>query len=194
MMVQVMKLIDNPQLSSFNFHFGELSKLYLEAKDNVKFLTTLERHFKHITDGSYQTILESMQSMVNGLRMVWVISRHYNTDERMAPLMENIAETLAKRVRDGIKLSEILQMDFRTSRRIVQEARDVLTQWSEQYFRMRKRIEDSGSDHRWEFDRKALFGKTDYISEVCANIFEIIEALDHFRVFLGSELKAVTGD
>ncbi|KAJ1437467.1 dynein heavy chain, N-terminal region 2-domain-containing protein [Ochromonadaceae sp. CCMP2298] len=194
LMLQVIKLMDIPQLSSFNFHFSELTKLYLEAKDNVKFLTTLERHFKHIAEGSYQTILESMQSMVNGLRMVWVISRHYNTDERMAPLMENIAETLVRRVREGVRLSDILAMDFKHSKRLVQEARDVLLKWSETYFRMRKRIEDGGSDHRWEFDRKALFSKTDYMSEICANILEIIEALDHFRVFLGPELKAVTGD
>ena len=194
LMIQVMKLLDNPQLVSFNFHFGELSKLYLEAKDNVKFLSTLERHFRHISEGSYLTILETMQSMVNGLRMVWVISRHYNTDERMAPLMETIAETLARRVREGIKLSEILAMEYKASKKLVQEARDVLVQWNENYFRMRKRIEDSGSDHRWEFDRKALFLKTDYMSEICANILEIIDALDHFRVFLGPELKAVTGD
>jgi dynein heavy chain len=85
-------------------------------------------------------------------------------------------------------------MDYRTSKRLVHEAKDVLLKWSETYFRMRKRIEDGGSDHRWEFDRKALFSKTDYMSEICANILEIIEALDHFKVFLGPELKAVTGD
>lgn len=192
--IHVMKAIENPQLSSFNYHFGELTKLYLEAKDNVKFLTTLERHFKHTSDGTFQTILESLPSMVNGLRMVWVISRHYNTDERMAPLMETIAETLARRVREEVRLSDVLQMESRAAQRLVQEARDVLTQWSENYFRMRKRIEDSGSDHRWEFDRKALFGKTDYMGEVCSNILEIVEALDHFKVFLGPELKAVTGD
>ncbi len=60
-------------------------------------------------------------------------------------------------------------------------------------FQMRKRIEDS-SDHRWEFDRKALFGRTDYMTEICANILEILDALDHFKMFLGPELKAVTGD
>ena len=58
---------------------------------------------------------------------------------------------------------------------------------------MRKRLEDT-NDQRWEFDRKPLFGKTDYMSEICANILEILEALDHFKVFLGPELKAVTGD
>jgi hypothetical protein len=63
----------------------------------------------------------------------------------MAPLMENIAETLSKRVREGIRLSEVLAMDIRQSRKLVQEAKDVLTSWSENYFRMRKRIEDTGS-------------------------------------------------
>jgi dynein heavy chain len=29
---------------------------------------------------------------------VWVISRHYNTDERMVPLMERIALELAEHV------------------------------------------------------------------------------------------------
>ena len=193
-MLLVLKIMDNAQLATFNYHFGELSKLYLEAKDNVKFLTTLERHFKHITDGSFSTILDALPSMVNGLRMVWVISRHYNTDERMAPLMENIAETIARRVREEVKLSEVLAMDFPRAKQLIQEARDVLMQWSEHYYRMRKRIEDSGSDHRWEFDRKALFGKTDYMAEVCDNLLEIVEALDRFHKFLGPELKAVTGD
>lgn len=32
------------------------------------------------------------------------------------------------------------------------------------------------------------------MSEVCADILDVVEALDHFKVFLGPELKAVTGD
>ena len=193
-MLEVISSTDSAQLSSFNYHYGELSKLFLEAKDNVKFLTTLERHFKHVTESSFQNILDSMQSMVNGLRQVWVISRHYNTDDKMAPLMEAIADTLSRRVREEVKLSQILIMDFKDAKRLLQESKDVLNQWSDNYFRMRKRIEDSGSDHRWEFDRKALFGNTDYMSGVCGNLLEIIESLDHFRVFLGPELKQVTGD
>jgi dynein heavy chain, axonemal len=86
-MILVLKLVENPQLNTFQFHFGELTKLYLEAKDNVKFLTTLERHFKHLSDGTLTTISDGMFSLLNGLKMVWVISRHYNTDERMSPLM-----------------------------------------------------------------------------------------------------------
>lgn len=44
--------------------------------------------------------------MMNAIRMVWVISRHYNTDERMVPLMELIAGEIAGKVQPYCFLSE----------------------------------------------------------------------------------------
>ena len=40
---------DRTLLANFRSHVAELSKLGVEARDNVKFLTTLERHFKAIS-------------------------------------------------------------------------------------------------------------------------------------------------
>lgn len=49
--LEVLKLgsTDKNLLTSFNINFSELSKLTVEARDNVKFLATLERHFKNIS-------------------------------------------------------------------------------------------------------------------------------------------------
>jgi dynein heavy chain len=57
---------------------SELTKLATEARDNVKFLTTLERHFKNIASGPLNGILDTLPPMMNALRMVWIISRHYS--------------------------------------------------------------------------------------------------------------------
>lgn len=50
---KVMKMLDvlsqrpdTSALANFKMARDELQKYYTEAKDNVKFLTTLERHFK----------------------------------------------------------------------------------------------------------------------------------------------------
>ena len=43
-------------------------------------------------------VIDTLPSMMNALRMVWIISRHYNRDDRMVPLMERIAWELAERV------------------------------------------------------------------------------------------------
>lgn len=85
--------------NSFDYLKQDLNKYFVEAKDNVRFLSTLERHFKNVTHGaSFQSVIDTLPSMMNSLRMVWIISRHYNRDERMVPLMERIAWELAERV------------------------------------------------------------------------------------------------
>lgn len=50
------------------------------------------------TGVDFSVILDTIPPMMNGLRMVWIISSHYNTDERMVPLMERIAWELSERV------------------------------------------------------------------------------------------------
>lgn len=85
--------------SAFEVTRVDLNRYYVEAKDNVKFLGTLERHFKNIAHGaSFQVVIDTLPTLMNSLRMVWVISRHYNSDERMVPLMERIAWELSERV------------------------------------------------------------------------------------------------
>jgi dynein heavy chain len=43
------------------------------------------------------------------VRMVWIISRHYNTDQRMVPLMERIAWLLVDKASRRIGIRSILR-------------------------------------------------------------------------------------
>ena len=106
----VLKVATVPSYSNFEYHRGEMSKYYLEAKDNVKFLSTLERHFKNLTHGANFTIVvETIPALMNSLRMVWVISRHYNTDDRMVPLMVRIAWELCERAARVVNVKTIFR-------------------------------------------------------------------------------------
>ena len=75
MIIQVLDFHDANLLPNFKYQAGELSKFYLEAKDNVRFLTTLERHFKILATGTLSTINDNMLSMMNALRMVRITER-----------------------------------------------------------------------------------------------------------------------
>ena len=108
--LDVLTLVESPAAASFENQRLDLSKLYNEAKDNVRFLSTLERHFKNICYGaSFHVVSETLPSMMNALRMIWIISRHYNKDERMVPLMERIAHELSERVSKVINIRTILE-------------------------------------------------------------------------------------
>ena len=106
----VLKTAGSASQSTFEITRVDLNKYYVEAKDNVKFLMTLERHFKNLAHGaSFAAVIDTIPAMMNSLRMVWVISRHYNTDERMVPLMERIVWELCERVARMIDVKTIFR-------------------------------------------------------------------------------------
>ena len=57
----------------------------------------------------------------------------------------------------------------------------LLESWHSTYMEVRARIEDSGTDHRWEFDRKRLFEQTNYMARVCGELLEVAVVLDQFH-------------
>jgi len=86
----------------------DVHKYFVEAKDNARFLSTVDRHMKNITLGTtFGLVSETLPNLMVALRMVWVISRHYNTDERMVPMMERIAWQLCERVNRIIKIKHL---------------------------------------------------------------------------------------
>jgi dynein heavy chain len=70
----------------------------------------------------------------------------------------------------------------------------MLLQWKDAYFKVRAKIEASGRDSRWEFDRKKLFDKTDHQALICNELIRVAVVLEEFYNIFGPELKAVTGE
>ncbi|NXY70120.1 DYH10 protein, partial [Glareola pratincola] len=174
----------------------DLRKHHVEALDNVKFLSTLERHLKNLTYGTgFDVVLDTIPTLMNALRMVWVISRHYNKDERMVPLMERIAWEISKRVYKVVDLHTLFKEDRAAAKKKIAEAKSTLEQWKKCYFAVRAQIETSGREQHWEFDRKRLFEKTDYMASICQDVYDILQVItEEFYNVFGPELKAVTGD
>ena len=73
---------------------------------------------------------DSLPSLMNAIRMVWIISRHYNRDERMVPLMSRIAWELANKVANVVNVKTILREPPAAAKRKIQDAKDLLESWS----------------------------------------------------------------
>ncbi|KAL2092820.1 hypothetical protein ACEWY4_012618 [Coilia grayii] len=193
--LEVMSRADPVTVQNLDLTVMELSKYHVESIENVRFLSTLERHFKNLATGvDFGVILDTIPLMMNGLRMVWIISSHYNTDERMVPLMERIAWELSERVARVVNVRIIFKDKREVAKAKTLDGKHVLDQWKACYFEVRSRIEVSGRDPRWEFDRKKLFEKTDYMASICQDLYNILQILEEFHNIFGPELKAVTGD
>ena len=59
----------------------------------------------------------------------------------------------------------------------VSEAKKMLELWKSAYMETRAKIEASGRDARWEFDRKRLFEKTDHMAVVCEDLYHVAQVI-----------------
>ena len=219
--VAVVAVASPAVMPDFEEHASKLARMRAEARDNRKFLATLERHFRNITHwrdagsgdasanasgnvsemvprGSLSTAIDTVAPMMNALRMVWIISRHYGDDTRMGGLMGRVADEIgrvASEVADAKNpATGVFAVDAATALSRVRDAKRLLNTWRDSYMAMREKIEKSGRDNRWEFDRKRLFHKTEYVASVCGDLEQMLDAVHGFHRFLGGKLKTVTGD
>lgn len=176
--LEVLQKYQSPTANNFKRSRDDLVKLHIESNENVRFLSTLERDFKDLTtkfSEGFSKVTETIPKMMNSLRMVWIISRHYNKDERMVPLMERIAWALCDRVRKIINIKSIYKEKPEEVKNMTNAAQHSLELWRESYYNMRKEIESNNRDPRWEFDKKKLFEKTDYIARICGDLYKIAQ-------------------
>uniref|UniRef100_A0A669FBB8 Dynein axonemal heavy chain 10 n=1 Tax=Oreochromis niloticus TaxID=8128 RepID=A0A669FBB8_ORENI len=193
--VEVMTKADAGIVLTLEGAIAELTKYRLESDDNIRFLKTLERHFMNLATGAnFGVILETIPPLMESLQIVWMISYHYNTNDRMVPLMERIAWQLCERVTQAIDVHTLFKNNREVAKSKVYEAKEVLSQWKTSYFERRGEIEELSKASRWEFDRKKLFEKTDYMASVCQDLYNVLQILEEFYNIFGPELLSVTGD
>lgn len=105
-------MLDNPSVViEFTHHMKELTKAYGEAKDNVKFLTTLERQFKNLDQEGLAGVEETLPSLMNGLKMVWIISRHYKEGDKMPTLISLISDEISDKIEANVKIHKLFRLN-----------------------------------------------------------------------------------
>nr|CCC47395.1 putative dynein heavy chain, fragment [Trypanosoma vivax Y486] len=198
----ILKVAKETECNSYHLISATIQQFfrhYTEAKDNVKFLGTLDRHFRTLHGvtpgtGSLQPIIDTLASMMTGIRMVWIISRYYCTEERMVGLLEKIGKLIAQKISQHIDFRRILSLPFAEAKARVTEGQQCLLKWKSTYINTQEEINSSEREQPWNFNQRRLFETTDYMSDRCTDLLEVIETIEYYTTVLGSQLKTVLTD
>lgn len=188
-------------LEKFEYCYKELIKLNGEAKDNVKFLNTLERQFKNLQSDDFGTIEKTLPSLLNGIKLVYIISRHFKSDERISHLLITVSNEICQKVEDLLSMKRIFEVSedkdlaqfWETVKEEIIQGKNVLITWKTLFEKTKEKLEEEGGD-RWDFDQKPIKERPEHMIKVLDSFKDIAEELKKFVLLLGPNLKAVTGN
>ncbi|NWH36707.1 DYH10 protein, partial [Chloropsis hardwickii] len=191
--LEILQEADSKFIGDLQTVLSDLKKHHMEAQDNAKFLSTLERHLKTLSTGTgVDVISNTIPSLLNALRLVWIMSRHYNKDVRMVPFLERVSWEISQRVRRVVDLQTLFKQDIAAAKKKITEAKNTLEQWKKCYFTTCIQVEESGSERYWKFDVKRLFKKTDYMVSICQDLYYIFQVTEELHNMFIPELITVT--
>ena len=79
-----------------------------EAKDNVKYLSTLERFTQPLYSGNPEAIIESLPALMNNVKMMLTIARYYSTQEHMTTLFVKITNQMIKTCKRNVEFHNFI--------------------------------------------------------------------------------------
>ncbi|NWU97712.1 DYH10 protein, partial [Upupa epops] len=174
---------------------SDLRKQHRETLHNTRFLSALEAHLKKLTYGTgLDVVLDTIPSLMNALRIVWIISQPYIKDKLMVTLVEEITWEISTRMYKAVDLHTLFKEDRTTAKSKITEAKRTLEQWKKCFLDVCAQLEESERGKYWQFDRKRLFEKTDWMALVCQDLYDILQVIEEFHNVFGPEMKLITGN
>ena len=82
----------------------QITEAFNEAKDNVKYLTTLEKFIEPLYTGTPSTIIDCLPALMNACKMIHTIARYYNTTERMTNLLTKVTNQMIINCKNSMKI------------------------------------------------------------------------------------------
>ena len=140
-------------LENYHTENKAFMKAQAMAKDFVKFLQTLERQFKVISKGDLKAITETMKSQLDGLKLIWTISRHINQNvDQFEFILEAISNEICQKVRNKIDIKTIFKKKPDVAIADIDASVEVLERWYQEFYRTRTEIENEVHSQRWDFN------------------------------------------
>ncbi|MGH0119136.1 UNVERIFIED_CONTAM: hypothetical protein FKN15_052965 [Acipenser sinensis] len=172
---------------------GNITDAANEAKDNVKYLYTLEKFFGPLGKCSPANMVEHIPSLINGIRMIHSISQYYNTSERMTSLFVKITNQMISTCRAYLcqGVSKIWDHDRNELLKKIKECINLNKEYQQCFHHVREKLRENPSDKQFEFSENYIFGKFDTFCKRLEKLADVINTIENLSDLQNVKIEGV---
>jgi len=167
---------------SWRFVDTQITDALNEAKDNVKYLSTLEKYTEPLYNGTPDTILESIPGLMNNVKMMLTIARYYSTSERMTTLFCKITNQMITNCKKHVTKDGKL-WDQEPKKMLVKlgSCLRLNDAYQEQYRLTKDKLMQQPKVKQFDFNESQIFGKFDLYCKRVQKLIDMFQTIDQFR-------------
>jgi len=168
-----------------------------EAKDNVKYLSTLEKYIEPLRTGTPETILDALPGLLNNIKMMHTIARYYNTSERMTTLFRKITNKMIWNCKQYLMGPDSsIKMWDQDIPKLLQRLHLCLQLnelYQENYYTTRDKLLTQPKGKQFDFNETAIFGKFDLFCRRVEKLQDMFTTVEQFANLAGHRVEGMEG-
>ena len=173
---------------------------HAEARDNVKYLSTLEIYFDPLYNKGPDNIIDSLQSLMNSLKLISFTARYYDST-KMTNLFSKITSQMINNCIEYILDQKILKTNNDPNYLWEQKPDDLIHKfekcielykcYKEKYKQAKTNTTSSNKENNFEFGENQLFGKFEQFCKRLTKLIELFTTIKQFEDIRAHKLDSM---
>ncbi|CAF0723345.1 unnamed protein product [Didymodactylos carnosus] len=171
---------------------GKITDAANEAKDNVRYLYTLEKFCEPLYNSDPVGMLDSIPGLINAVRMIHSISRYYNTSERMTSLFVKITNQMITTCKNYVTNNYTETIWSQDQSVLISKLRDCIKlndEYQRNFQLTKTKLAQTPNDRPFDFSEMYIFGKFDSFQRRCEKIIDMFSTINMYQHLQDSKIE-----
>ncbi|CEO98004.1 hypothetical protein PBRA_006118 [Plasmodiophora brassicae] len=172
-----------------------LSDALNEAKDNVRFLENLRKFIEPLYTEPPAIISESLPAIMNSMKMIHTLSRHYSTVPRMTALFVRITNQLIaaskKEIYGGEDARRLWDKDPQVVVEKINGCLRLADEYQSQYRATKKKLLSMAKGKQFSFDEDVIFGRFERFGRRLEKLGDMFASIRQFSALADQKIDGM---
>ena len=163
-----------------------------ESKDNVKYLTTLEKSLEPMYEGDPRQILDGIPGLMNNIKMMHTMARYYSTPQRMTTLFQKVSNQIINNCKEYLAAPGTLWNQPKVP--LLERLRlcvNLKEKYQQEYKDTKDRLAQQPKGRQFDFDFEKIFAKLELFTKRLNKLIDMFTTIHQFNTL--AETNTIDG-
>ncbi|XP_027868438.1 dynein heavy chain 5, axonemal [Xiphophorus couchianus] len=165
-----------------------------EAKDNVKYLYSLEKFCDPLYNSDPVSMVDAIPGLINAIKMIHTISRYYNTSEKITSLFVKVTNQMITSCKAYITNNGSNSIWDQPQQEVADKIKAAIhlnQEYQRCFHKTKKELEQSPSQRKFDISEMYIFGKFDTFQRRLNKILKMFDTISTYSALQDSKIEGL---